>query len=102
MNELIERARELRPFVEQQAAETERLTHISEGLHDRFERAGFYRMLMPKRYGGIETDLPTYLKVWIEIARADPSAAWCGCLAANHSRNFSTANRVRLEEPQYC
>ncbi len=83
--ELLDRARTLRPIVEQQAAETERLTHISEDLHRQFEEAGFYRMLMPKRYGGLETDLPTYVKVWMEIARGDPSAAWCGCLAANHS-----------------
>jgi len=83
--ELLDRARELRPLVEQQALETERLTHISEELHSRFEQAGFYRMLMPKRYGGLETDLPTYVKVWMEIARGDPSAAWCGCLAGNHS-----------------
>jgi 3-hydroxy-9,10-secoandrosta-1,3,5(10)-triene-9,17-dione monooxygenase len=83
--ELLRRARELRPLVEEQAAETERLTHISEDLHRRFEEAGFYRMLMPKRYGGSETDLPTYVQVWMEIARGDMSAAWCGCLAANHS-----------------
>ncbi len=83
--ELLDRARKLRPIVEEQAAETERLTRISEDLHGKFEEAGFYRMLMPKRYGGLETDLPTYVKVWMEIARGDPSAAWCGCLAANHS-----------------
>jgi 3-hydroxy-9,10-secoandrosta-1,3,5(10)-triene-9,17-dione monooxygenase len=88
--ELLERARELRPFVEQQTAETERLTHVSEALHRRFDDAGFYRMLMPRRYGGIETDLPTYLKVWMEIARGDPSAAWCGCLAANHSLQLAS------------
>lgn len=88
--ELLERARELRPFVEQQTAETERLTHVSEELHRRFDDAGFYRMLMPKRYGGIETDLPTHLKVWMEIARGDPSAAWCGCLAANHSLQLAS------------
>jgi 3-hydroxy-9,10-secoandrosta-1,3,5(10)-triene-9,17-dione monooxygenase len=83
--ELLERARALRPLVEEQAAETERLTRISEDLHRRFEEAGFYRMLMPRRYGGLETDLPTYVKVWMEIARGDASAAWCGCLAANHA-----------------
>jgi 3-hydroxy-9,10-secoandrosta-1,3,5(10)-triene-9,17-dione monooxygenase len=83
--ELIQRARALRPLIEQQSSETERLTHISPELHSRFDEAGFYRMLMPKRYGGLETDLPTYVRVWMEIARADMSAAWCGCLAANHS-----------------
>lgn len=83
--ELLERARALRPLVEERAAETEQLTRISEQLHRRFDEAGFYRMLMPRRYGGLETDLPTYVKVWMEIARGDPSAAWCGCLAANHA-----------------
>lgn len=83
--ELLRRARELRPLVEERTAETERLTHISEEVHGWFEKAGFYRMLMPKRYGGLETDLATYVKVWMEIARGDMSAAWCGCLAANHS-----------------
>ena len=80
--ELLERARALRPLVEEQTAETEGLTHISEDLHRRFDEAGFYRMLMPKRYGGLEVGLPTYVQVWMEIARGDPSAAWCGCLAA--------------------
>jgi 3-hydroxy-9,10-secoandrosta-1,3,5(10)-triene-9,17-dione monooxygenase len=83
--ELLEKARALRPIVEEHAAETERLTRISEEIHQRFEEAGFYRMLMPARYGGLEIDLPTYVKVWMEVARGDASAAWCGCLAANHS-----------------
>ena len=82
---LLEQARALRPVVEEHAAETEQLTRISEDIHRRFEAAGFYRMLMPARYGGLEVDLPTYVKVWMEIARGDASAAWCGCLAANHS-----------------
>ena len=96
--ELLERARKLRPLVEQQAAETERLTHISEDLHRRFDEAGFYRMLIPKRFGGLETDLPTYVKVWMEIARGDASAAWCGCLAANHSLQLASWWPERAQE----
>jgi 3-hydroxy-9,10-secoandrosta-1,3,5(10)-triene-9,17-dione monooxygenase len=88
--ELLERARNLRPIVEAQVEETEKLTRISEDLHRRFEQAGFYRMLMPKRYGGLETDLATYVKVWMEIARGDASAAWCGCLAANHALQLAS------------
>lgn len=84
-DDLLDRARALRPVVEEHAAETEHLTRISEELHRRFEEAGFYRMLLPKRYGGLEVDLPTYVKVWMEIGRGDASAAWCGCLAANHA-----------------
>jgi 3-hydroxy-9,10-secoandrosta-1,3,5(10)-triene-9,17-dione monooxygenase len=82
---LLRRARELRPIVEEHAEETNELTHISEEIHNLYEQAGFYRMLMPKRYGGLEVDLPTYVSVWGEVARGDMSAAWNGCLAANHS-----------------
>ena len=88
--ELIHRAKELRPLVEECTEETEQLTHIPERLHAKFEEAGFYRMLMPKRYGGLEVGMPTYVSVWMEIARGDPSAAWCGCLAANHSMQLAS------------
>jgi len=64
--ELLSRAWELLPSVEQQVTETKRLTHLAEELHGRFEESGCYRTLMPKT-------------VWVEVARADPSAAWCVC-----------------------
>jgi hypothetical protein len=38
--ELLERARTLRPLFAEQVEETERLTHISEELHARVEEAG--------------------------------------------------------------
>jgi alkylation response protein AidB-like acyl-CoA dehydrogenase len=97
--ELLKRARELRPLVEQQAAETERLTRISEDTHRRFEEAGFYRMLMPKRYGGLEMGLPTYVKLWMEFARGDASAAWCGCLAGNHSLQLGSPEPAEKGAP---
>ena len=40
---------------------------------------------MPRRYGGLETDIATYAKIWIEMARGDMSAGWCMCLMANHA-----------------
>jgi 3-hydroxy-9,10-secoandrosta-1,3,5(10)-triene-9,17-dione monooxygenase len=83
--ELLERARALRPKLAERQEETERLTHYSPELHEDFERAGFYRMLVPKRYGGLEVDLPTYVRVFMELARGDASAAWCVCLASNHA-----------------
>ena len=48
-------------------------------------RAGFYRMLVPRRYGGYEVDLPTFLRVIVAIARGCPSTAWCLCLASAHA-----------------
>jgi 3-hydroxy-9,10-secoandrosta-1,3,5(10)-triene-9,17-dione monooxygenase len=84
-SELLERARALRPLLAERAAETEALRRPPEDVHRAVDGAGFYRLLMPSRYGGIETDIETYAKVWIEMARGDMSAAWCMCLMANHA-----------------
>ena len=37
------------------------------------------------RYGGLETDIATYARIWIEMSRGDMSAGWCMCLMANHA-----------------
>ena len=44
-----------------------------------------YRMFVPKRYGGLEVDVPTFMRVTAEIARGCPSTAWCLALASNHA-----------------
>ena len=88
--ELLERARALRPLFAEQVEETERITHISEELHAKVEEAGLYQLLTPKRYGGHEVDLPTYLKIWAEIARGDMSGAWNAALAANHALQLAS------------
>lgn len=85
MSGLVERARELAPRILEQAAETEERTHYSEELHREFVDAGFYRMLVPKRYGGLEVDLPTFLRVITELGRGDAATAWCVCLSAGHA-----------------
>jgi 3-hydroxy-9,10-secoandrosta-1,3,5(10)-triene-9,17-dione monooxygenase len=87
---LVERATALRPALAERAAETERLTYYSEETHRDFLDAGFYRMLVPKRFGGLELDLPIFLRVILEVAAGDMSAAWCLCLASGHALNVAT------------
>jgi 3-hydroxy-9,10-secoandrosta-1,3,5(10)-triene-9,17-dione monooxygenase len=82
---LVERARELAPKVLAEAPATEARTYYSEELHRDFHDAGFYRMLVPKRYGGLEVDLPTFLRVVTELGRGDAATAWCVCLSAGHA-----------------
>jgi len=38
---------------------------------------GFFRMLLPRSLGGAELDPLSYVQVLEEIAKADPSTAWC-------------------------
>src|SRR3712207_7276378 len=38
-------------------------------FRSKVEEAGLYYLLAPKRYGGHEVDLPTYVRIWTEIDR---------------------------------
>jgi 3-hydroxy-9,10-secoandrosta-1,3,5(10)-triene-9,17-dione monooxygenase len=83
--ELTERAIALRPLLIERQAEAEENTYPAQDVHERLDAAGFYRMLVPRRYGGLEVDMETYMRVVLELARGCPSSAWCTCLAANHA-----------------
>jgi 3-hydroxy-9,10-secoandrosta-1,3,5(10)-triene-9,17-dione monooxygenase len=87
--EVIARAVRLRgTLLEEQAAAETRGTYSPE-MHEAFQKAGFYRILQPRRYGGYEFDVPTFARVILEIARGCPGSAWCLCLAAGHALNVA-------------
>ncbi|HKE79439.1 MAG TPA: hypothetical protein VKB54_09030, partial [Solirubrobacteraceae bacterium] len=61
--ELVARAEALRPALLDRQEQTERDTRYSQETHEAFLDAGFYRMLIPRMFGGLEVDLPTFAKV---------------------------------------
>lgn len=83
--QLIDAAIRLRPQLIADQAEVEERTYFSEEMHLQFEDAGFYRMYVPRIFGGLEVSVATFLKVAIEVARGDISTAWCLSLSANHA-----------------
>lgn len=83
--ELVERAAALRPLLIEQQPDTERRGHYSPALHEEFQQAGFSRILQPRMFGGYELDLGTFFAVVSEIARGNPSAAWCLSLGSGHA-----------------
>jgi 3-hydroxy-9,10-secoandrosta-1,3,5(10)-triene-9,17-dione monooxygenase len=83
--EMVERARALQPRLREEQDATEARGHYSEALHREFQKAGFYRCLQPRRFGGYEFGLPTFYRVAVELARGDPSAAWCVMLGSGHA-----------------
>lgn len=82
---LIARATEIAPTLVPLQAETELRTHYSEETHRLFKEAGFYRILTPKRYGGLEFGIDTFLKVAMTIASGCPSTGWQLCLGTSHA-----------------
>jgi 3-hydroxy-9,10-secoandrosta-1,3,5(10)-triene-9,17-dione monooxygenase len=83
--EMIARAVALRPDLVADQAETEKRTYYSAEMHQRFLDAGFYHLYVPRRYGGYEFDVPTYVRVVQEIARGCVSTGWCLGLTMNHA-----------------
>src|SRR5579862_4798177 len=83
--EMIARAVAMREQLVADQAETEQRTYYSPEMHQRFLDAGFYHLYVPRRYGGYEFDVPTYMRVVQEIARGCVSTAWCLGLTMNHA-----------------
>lgn len=84
-DQLVQAARGMQEELIAAQAETEKLTYYPERIHQKFEEAGFYRMLIPKAHGGLEVTPTTFFKVVLELGRGDMSAAWCFTLSANHA-----------------
>jgi alkylation response protein AidB-like acyl-CoA dehydrogenase len=75
--DLVGAARALAPRIEAAADQIEADRAIPRELVDELIDAGLFRMMLPRSLGGIELDLPTYVQVVEEVARADASVAWC-------------------------
>ena len=84
-HEIIARARALIPLIRDQQEEAERLGYHTEALDREFVKAGFYRMLQPRRFGGYEFDLPTFWKAMIAISSGDPGTGWGLTLGTHHA-----------------
>ena len=82
---LIERAGRLIPLLRAQQDEADERGHYSQQVHEEFLRAGLYRALQPKLFGGYEIDFGSFLRIVAQISRGHPSSGWCFTLASSHS-----------------
>ena len=80
----------MRPALIERASATEERTYYSQETHQEFLEAGFYRMFVPRRYGGLEIGLGDFLRVVMEIAAGDLSTAWGLCLSSAHALHLAT------------
>ena len=70
------RVRELAPLIAAAAGEIERSQRIPADLLDALHAAGFYRLFIPRRFGGAEVHPLAFMRTVQAIARADASVAW--------------------------
>jgi 3-hydroxy-9,10-secoandrosta-1,3,5(10)-triene-9,17-dione monooxygenase len=84
-HELLGRASELIPVLEQRAASAERLRRVPEETVADLLASGLYRIGVPRRFGGIDLTYSVVLDVAAELGRGCPSSAWCYGLWAAHA-----------------
>lgn len=70
-------AHALAPRIQAAADRIEDDRRISQDLVDALLESGIFHMLLARDLGGLEVDLPTYVRVVEALARADASVAWC-------------------------
>jgi 3-hydroxy-9,10-secoandrosta-1,3,5(10)-triene-9,17-dione monooxygenase len=75
-SEIIARARGLIPVLAKRSLEGRRTRRIPDETIADMQRAGFFRVLQPRRWGGYEMDLNTFYDVQLALAEGDMSTAW--------------------------
>src|SRR3984893_17253986 len=76
-NSLLEVARRFRPRIFAEADRIEASRRLPEDLARELAHAGFFRIFLPKAYGGLDLTPMEAMEVFEELARADASVAWC-------------------------
>jgi 3-hydroxy-9,10-secoandrosta-1,3,5(10)-triene-9,17-dione monooxygenase len=77
---LLERARSLWPLLQKQAEKTDSLRRLPDETVAALREAGLCRLMVPKRFGGYETSVRTYMEVIAELGRGCGSTAWVASL----------------------
>ena len=76
-NFLLEVARRFRPRISAERDHIEASRRLPEDLARDLAHAGFFRIFLPKAYGGLDLTPMKAMEVFEELARADASVAWC-------------------------
>ena len=95
-DEILGRIRELRPLFEANAERTESDRRVVEENITALRDADAFRVMVPKRFGGLETGIRTKLEVSREVAMGCGSTAWVTALM-NVCAFFTSLGNERLQ-----
>ena len=94
---LLASIRELSPAIAARAAEIEEGAAAAAGPASSSSRAiGFFRMLLPRRWGGLEIDFPPSVEILAELSAADGSVGWASMIGCETPQLFAL-----LPEPTF-
>ncbi len=81
---LIEAARGMAPMLRQHAEQAEKASRIPDHVYGALVDNGFFRILLPKRYGGYEFEPAVAARVVMELAAGCGSTGWVTSCAMSH------------------
>jgi 3-hydroxy-9,10-secoandrosta-1,3,5(10)-triene-9,17-dione monooxygenase len=88
-DEMVARATAMRDTLRVRQAECEAQGRLPDVTNREYVEAGFFRVLQPRRFGGYEFGLETFLRVAIELSRGCPSSGWVYALTAGHAHTVT-------------
>ena len=88
--------RALAPTIADRSPEIEAARRLPQDLVDQLGSIGLYRMLLPRRWGGLEIDFPPSVDVLAELSAADGSAGWTSMIGCETPQLFAL-----LPEPTF-
>jgi 3-hydroxy-9,10-secoandrosta-1,3,5(10)-triene-9,17-dione monooxygenase len=80
-DEFVDSIENLLPLLKRNAAQGEQELRLTEETHEALREAGVFRMAVPRRFGGYQSDLRQQFEVCRTIARGDVSASWVAATA---------------------
>lgn len=82
---LVARAIALKSTLAARTAQADELRRVPDETIADFREAGFFKMLQPARWGGLEVDPRAFFDVQMTVASACPSSAWVLGVVAVHA-----------------
>ena len=81
---VLDAIRDLLPGFRERADEAERMRQVPEQSVNELDETGFFRLLQPARFDGLEADPVTFFTAVKEIASADGSTGWISSVLGVH------------------
>jgi 3-hydroxy-9,10-secoandrosta-1,3,5(10)-triene-9,17-dione monooxygenase len=78
--DVVAKAAALRLKLRERATETDLLARLPDSTVADLEEARLFEITTPRRYGGLQLDVRTYLDAMVELGRGDASVSWATTL----------------------
>jgi alkylation response protein AidB-like acyl-CoA dehydrogenase len=89
--------RALTPSIAERAPEIEAARRLPPDLVSELTSIGLYRMLLPRRWGGLEIDFPSSVDVIAELSAADGSTGWTAMIGCETPQLFALLPEATFE-----